>query len=324
MGWISRLMGGSDSSASQAAASAQAKAEEEQRQAGRIGHEIDVAYYNWLTGSAGFAAPEELEQAMLDAARALADRPDEAAGLVPRVPEVIQQLLGSLGDDGASAAELKTMVAKDVVLVAEVIREANSSYFSAMAPVNTIEAALMRLGQAGLRMLLARIAFRPVIRMQSGGFASRVAPRVWQQSERCALAASLVASGLSAGAFEAYLAGLIQNVGLIVAFRVAGDLSPKGGMPLSAEFGIAMLACGRSLSAGIARHWEFPPDVCDAIAHAGDPDTALAQALAHGDRIAKLRLLLDAGVIAEDDALVTDSLDSFQRRCLGKLENLDD
>lgn len=324
MGWISRLMGGSDSGTGQAAASGQARAREQERQGGRIGHDIDVAYYNWLTGSAGFSAPAELEQAMLDEARALAGRPDEAAGLVPRVPEVIQQLLGSLGDDGASAGELKTMVAKDVVLVAEVIREANSSYFSAMAPVNTIEAAIMRLGQAGLRMLLARIAFRPVIRMQAGGFASRAAPRIWQQSERCALAASLVASGLSAGAFEAYLAGLIQNVGLIVGFRVADRLSPKGAMPRSAEFGIGMLAVGRELSAGIARHWEFPQDVHDAIAHAGEPDTALAQALALGDRIAKLRLLLDAGVIAEDDALVTDSLDSFQRRCLGKLENLDE
>jgi HD-like signal output (HDOD) protein len=317
-------MGGSDGGAGQAAASAQAKAEEQQREAGRIGHDIDVAYYNWLTGSAGFAAPAELEQAMLDEARALLDRPDEAAGLVPRVPEVIQQLLGSLGDDGASAAELKSMVAKDVVLVAEVIREANSSYFSAMAPVNTIEAAIMRLGQAGLRMLLARIAFRPVIRMQKDGFASRAAPRVWQQSERCALAASLVASGLSAGVFEAYLAGLIQNVGLVVAFRMADRLSPKGAMPRSAEFGIGMLAVGRDLSAGIARHWEFPQDVSEAIAQAGEPGTALAQALALGDRIAKLRLLLDAGIIAEDDALVTNSLDSFQRRCLGKLENLDE
>jgi HD-like signal output (HDOD) protein len=317
-------MGGSDSGATQAAASAQAKAEEQQREAGRIGHDIDVAYYQWLTGSAGFAAPAELEQAMLAEARALVDRPDDAAGLVPRVPEVIQQLLGSLGDDGASAAELKQMVAKDVVLVAEVIREANSSYFSAMAPVNTIEAAIMRLGQAGLRMLLARIAFRPVIRMQKDGFASRAAPRIWQQSERCALAASLVASGLSAGAFEAYLAGLIQNVGLIVAFRVADRLSPKGAMPRSPEFGIGMLGVGRELSAGIARHWDFPQDVYEAIAGAGEPDTALSQALALGDRIAKLRLLLDAGVIAEDDALVTDSLDSFQRRCLGKLENLED
>jgi flagellar hook-associated protein 2 len=42
-----------------------------------------------------------------------------------------------------------------------------------------------------------------------------------------------------------------------------------------------------------------------------------------GDRIAKLRLLIDAHVVDEDDAFVTDGLDNFQRRCLGKLSNVE-
>jgi hypothetical protein len=50
----------------------------------------------------------------------------------------------------------------------------------------------------------------------------------------------------------------------------------------------------------------------------------LAQALVLGDRIAKLRLLIDARVIGEDDALVVDGLDNFQRRCLGKLPDVED
>jgi HD-like signal output (HDOD) protein len=78
------------------------------------------------------------------------------------------------------------------------------------------------------------------------------------------------------------------------------------------------------VSAVIARHWEFPPEVTEAIEQAGDPDgSVLAQALELGDRIAKLRLLIDAGVVDEDDALVTDGLDSFQRRCLGKLSHVE-
>jgi HD-like signal output (HDOD) protein len=78
------------------------------------------------------------------------------------------------------------------------------------------------------------------------------------------------------------------------------------------------------LSAAIAGHWEFPRGVVDAIAHAGDPgDSHLAQALAQGDRIAKLRLLIDARVIDEDDTLVADGLDNFQRRCLGKLGSVE-
>jgi hypothetical protein len=41
-----------------------------------------------------------------------------------------------------------------------------------------------------------------------------------------------------------------------------------------------------------------------------------------GDQIAKLRVLVDARVIEEDDTLVADGLDSFERRCLGKLADL--
>jgi HD-like signal output (HDOD) protein len=324
MGFFSRLMGSSDGGAADAEAAAQARAEEEGRQAERIAHDIDAAYYHWLTGSAGYAAPADVQTAILDQVRALAERPGDAAGLVPRVPEVIPQLLHSLGEEDVSATELSRLVVQDVVLVAEVIREANSAYYRPMTQVKTVEAAIMMLGQNGLRMLLARVAFRPVIKMESEGFSRRAAPHVWGQSERCALAASLVAPGLTAGVFESYLAGLMQNVGLIVAFRLADGICKNGSIPGASDFGIELLSCGRQLSAGIARHWDFPQEVTDAIEQAGDPGAFhLAQALAQGDRIAKLRLLLDACVLTEDDALVTDGLDSFQRRCLGKLSHLE-
>jgi hypothetical protein len=182
----------------------------------------------------------------------------------------------------------------------------------------------MMLGQNGLRMLLARIAFRPLINMQAGGFAREAAPLVWNQSVSCALAASLMAPGLSTGVFEAYLAGLMQNVGLVVAFRLADQVCHEARIPGSSAFGARLLAGSRQLSAAIACHWNFPQEVAAAIADAGKADAgSLAAALAQGDRIAKLRLLIDAEVLAEDDTLVTEGLDNFQRRCLGKLAKLE-
>jgi HD-like signal output (HDOD) protein len=318
--WINRLRGGSDSAP--AAAGAQAAAVDEG--AADVAVEIEATYYRWLTAAHGYTAPPEVEQRILDEVRQLAGQPGEAAGLVPRVPEAIPRLLASLNDEDASVGELARLVAQDVVLVAEVIREANSAYYRPIAPVKNVEAAIMMLGQNGLRMLLARIAFRPLINMQAGGFAREAAPRVWNQSVSCALAASLMAPGLSTGVFEAYLAGLMQNVGLVVAFRLADHVCGDGKVPGSSTFGAQLLAASRQLSSAIAAHWTFPPEVADAIAHAGEPGPDhLAEALALGDRIAKLRLLIDADVLAEDDDLVTDGLDNFQRRCLGKLAKLE-
>jgi HD-like signal output (HDOD) protein len=318
--WINRLRGASDNAP--AATTAQAAASDDQ--AADVAAEIEATYYRWLTAAHGYTAPPELEERILDEVRHLAAQPGEAAGLVPRVPEAIPALLASLNDEDASVQQLAKQVAQDVVLVAEVIREANSAYYRPIAPVKNVEAAIMMLGQNGLRMLLARIAFRPLINMQAGGFARVAAPQVWNQSVSCALAASLMAPGLSTGVFEAYLAGLMQNVGLVVAFRIADRVCGEGKVPGSSAFGAQLLAVSRQLSSAIAAHWNFPQEVADAIAHAGAPGPDhLAEALVLGDRIAKLRLLIDAEVLAEDDSLVTEGLDNFQRRCLGKLAKLE-
>lgn len=318
--WINRLLSGSAPDATTSPGGGQALDEP----AVEVGAAIDSAFYRLLSSSACYNAPDDIENQILEEVLGLSRSPADAADLVPRVPEVIPQLLRSLGDEDISAAELSRQVERDVVLMAEVIREANSAYYRPITPVKTVEAAVMMLGQNGLRMLVARLAFRPIIQMQPDGFARRAAPQVWSQSEKCALAASLLAPGLTASAFESYLAGLMQNVGLVVAFRLADRLCQDGKVPRSGEFGARLIASSRQLSAGIAAHWDFPDAVADAIALAGAPgESKLAEALSQGDRIAKLRMLIDGYVLTPDDRLVTEGLDPFQRRCLGKLSNLD-
>jgi HD-like signal output (HDOD) protein len=318
--WIDRMLGGDDKAArSEAPPAAEAQAAPEQ-----LAIEVDAAYYRWLTASSGYQATPDAEEHILDLVRTLAADPAAAAGLVPRIPELIPQLLRDLADDAVSAGDLARQVERDLVLVAEVIREANSAYYRPLQPVKSLDAALMMIGQNGLRMLLARIAFRPLIQMQEAGFARQAAPAIWNQSEKCALAASLMAPGLGAGVFESYLAGLMPNLGLIVALRLAGRADASGKIPGSSEFGLRLFEVSRQLSATIAGHWEFPQDVVDGIAGVGrDAAPVLSKALARGDQIAKLRLLLDAHVLDEDDVLVADGLDNFERRCLGKLGALD-
>ncbi|MCC2954518.1 HDOD domain-containing protein [Massilia sp. IC2-477] len=319
--WINRLLSGEQAqTATPQAGAAQPGVQEGGADSGRT----DALYYRWLAGPAMFDAPADTERQILEQISALAQNPAVAAELVPRVPELIPRLLRSLRDESVSTGELASQLAEDVVLVAEVLREANSAYYRPATPIKTLDAAIMLMGQNGLRMLLARVAFRPVIKLHEAGFARRAAPLVWNHSEKCAVAASLMASAVAADIFEACLAGLMQDVGLVVAFRLADRICQNGKVPRSEEFGIELLARSRALSAVIAAHWDFPPAVGDAIVEAGEGiGSSLSQALAQGDQIAKLRLLIDAGLIDEDDALVSQGLNGYQRRCLGKLSNLD-
>lgn len=281
--------------------------------------DLDLAFYRRLAGTAVHAgdAPEQLILAELGRLRR---QPEAAAELVPRVPAVIPQLLRSLRDEGSSAADLARQVAQDVSLVAEVIREVNSPYYRAASTVATIEGALMLLGQNGLRMLLARVAFRPVIGAQGGRLARQAAPLVWSQSELCAQAASMLAPRLGADPFQAYLAGLMQNLGLIVAFRLMDQIAPAAALPQSEAFAHALLDDTRTLSSRIAAAWELPPPVGQAILQAGEPDaTPLAQALDEGDRLAKLRVLTDGGV--EDALALVAALPDERRRVFDRLHS---
>ena len=320
IGWLKRLFGGAPVSVPAPLVRVSPAAGEPAPRAGGLLHvaAIDRAFYRLLAGAELDDGNPGLEKAILDEMTRLVRNPAGAAGLVPRVPAVIPQLLGSLRDENLSGAELARQVAQDVVLVAEVIREANSPYYRPATPVKTIEGAVMLLGQNGLRMLLARVAFRPVIGIQSGRYARQAAPLVWTQSEQCALAASMLATERGANTFDAYLAGLMHNIGLIVAFRVIDQVMPPlvlAHLPDGPAFCAALLEQARALSAVIAAEWHFPDAVTTAIAM--PRATPLGLALNLGDRVAKLRLLVDAGVFTPDAALA--GLDDTLLRCFDNL-----
>jgi HD-like signal output (HDOD) protein len=284
--------------------------------------DIDSLFYRWLAGAPGSDVAPSIENMIIDGFMRLVEAPQSGADLVPRVPAVIPQLLRSLRDESVSGAEFSRQLAQDVVLVAEVIREANGPCYRPSTPVRTIEGAVMLLGQNGMRMLLARVAFRPIISTQSGHFARQAAPLVWRQSEACALAASMLAPAMRANPFEAYLAGLLHNVGLIVAFRLIDRIYTGGALPGSAEFSAALLSNARLLSSRIAVLWEFPATVSVAIAQAGQPGAPpLARVLALADRLATLRMLVDAGQFAADDPFVLEGLAPAELACFAKLSN---
>jgi len=332
--WLLRLLGGAATAtppAAQPPSSAPSPASApETPAAGRsptdddaVPRQVDLAFYRWLTDPVrGDAAPSS-EALILAELERLARDPAAAGELVPRVPAVVPQLLRSLRDDSVSGADLARQIARDSVLVAEVIREANTPLFRSAKPVTTIDGAVMVLGENGLRILLARVAFRPVINMQGGRVVRAVAPRLWLHSDACALAASLLAPDYGADPFEAYLAGLVLDVGLMVAFRLIDHLDQPV-VPQSDAFCEALLACGRELAAGIATHWELPPFVASAIARAGRAGTQpLAEALGRADLLARLRLLVDHGVYGVEDAPLPALLAGPAGRYFERLGNRD-
>jgi len=269
--------------------------------------EIDVLFSRWLLCErlAAADAHDHIETALLTNLEAAALSGDVAA-LVPRVPAVVPQLLQILRDPSGSMSALSRELTQDPVLVAAVLKVANSPYFRPAKPIASIEQALLILGHDGLGHLLASVAFKPILSLQSGGVTRRGAPLVWDQSERCGVACHVLAPVAGVNAFEAFLGALLRNVGAIVMLR----LLDRGGYArpdtYTSAFCRSFMTLERRFASDIGRQWSFPASVINAVAQY-DPTgsvngaTTLGELLQTCERLSKARILFEAGQVALED-----------------------
>lgn len=292
---------------------------------------VNGCYHNWLFDTAGASGLDTnpVETQVLDALTAILNSQQSGAALVRRLPGLLPQLLQSLRSDNFSGAQLSRTISNDVVLVAAVIRLANTSFRGTANSITSVEHAVMLIGQEGLRHLITSVAFRPIIDLHSGHYTRTLAPRMWDQSERCAVANRMLAEEMGIDPFEAFLAGLVQNVGLIVTLRIMDQMA-KGEKVLGSEIFCARLVRdARILSTSIGREWSFPETVTQAIGEQagmkrGVPISPMGRLLTLSDYLSKLRILADNGRIDDRDPALFKGLPQNAAACYHALDAVDD
>ena len=292
---------------------------------------VNTLYYHWLFGNEGASELETTaaENQVLDALATILKSQQSGAALVRRLPGLIPQLLQSLRSDSFSGAHLSRTISSDVVLVAAVIRAANNSFIGQATNITSVEHAVMLIGTEGLRHLITSVAFRPIIDMNSGHYTRALAPRIWDQSERCAMANRLLAEELGVDPFEAFLAGLVQYVGLIVTLRIM-DQTDKEGKHLGSEmFCASLLRDARALSCSIGREWDFPASVVTAIgeqagARKGAQVSPMGRLLSQSDYLSKVRILAEHRLADNADAGLFKGLSPSAMACYQQLDTIAD
>jgi HD-like signal output (HDOD) protein len=243
-----------------------------------------------------FAGPSEpagsAHEHVEDAIRAALRSEALQSEWLPRRPTLMPQLLRSLDDPATASQKLATMIAHDPVLVADVLRLANSSlYRVSAAPIETIPRALVVLGVDALRGLLATAMMQPVFRATRTNF-PRFPRLLWERTERAARAAELYAAAARpTDRFEAQLLTLLSALGPLVVYGVTLDeyarrpsLRPDAAVCMRLITGL-----GATMSQRIARHWESSPRLVAALERTAEFE--LTTALQIGELLGTLSLL---------------------------------
>ena len=175
-------------------------------------------------------------------------------GDLPSLPQIVLRMLHACNQE-ADYRELANLVGSDTALSARVLSLANSAFFNAGKPVQSIERALLRLGIDNLRTLVITAALRQ--------FLQELGADEWQQMRdfwRHSLATALLARTLSvltryASPDEAYLVGMLHNIGELITLRSPSPELPDEPANLSQAETAAILT----------QHWGLGPLAADAV-----------------------------------------------------------
>ncbi|MDH5540826.1 MAG: HDOD domain-containing protein, partial [Rhizobacter sp.] len=220
---------------------------------------LDLAFFAWIVQSpAGAEGPlgDREHRALQHLDRLVADTRAHS-GLLPRAAAMVPQLLARLRADASSLAELSQHVSRDVTLVAEVIRMANSPYYRRPTVVVVLDHAIQVLGVEGLRSAIARVVLKPLIDVRSGELVARSAKRLWEHTDKKAQLCAALARSKGLDPFEAYLLGLVHNAAWNALLRSIDGVQGQQAWRFGAEF-VAALGLRRDrLFAVIARQWQL-------------------------------------------------------------------
>jgi HD-like signal output (HDOD) protein len=217
----------------------------------------------------------------------------------PRRPSLLPQLLRAMNDEEVSRRELVTIISRDPSLVGNLLKMANSSFYRVSAqPVESIDRAVVILGNDGIRSLIAAALAQPVFHIRGGDF-PKFPEIAWEHTFRTASATvTHTAIVEKSDPFAAQLLGLVAGMASIVVFRVAldqYDARPQ----LKAHAG-AMAAMLDMQTAGVAKRiaasWGLSDRILAALddqttAVAADRHTALGRSLEFGRVASALAVL---------------------------------
>lgn len=170
--------------------------------------DTDVAAGEALFARSGAGSDRRLREAEILA----------AIDQVPALSSVVHQILSLAGSQRSSAADLESLVSRDLVITGRLLKLVNSPFYALANDVHSITQAVAIVGMNSLRSLVvaASVSSMLMVDLRSYGFEDE---GLWQNSIAAASLARRIALQTHEDkneAEDAFIAGLMRRVGILV------------------------------------------------------------------------------------------------------------
>ena len=213
---------------------------------------------------------------------------------MPSPPKFHVTLRALLARESSSVQHIADEINNDPVLVAKLLRVANSAYYGARSTISSVRDAVIFIGTEYIASLVMAIeAFHSVMR-STDQRSARVIDQLWHQALRRASITKLLGTKWTGfrDPNSAYVGGLLQDLGFVVRLSYEPEryfqyqtLVLSGTVDSYEAEQSVFTITHDDVGAALFRFWNLPPELVGAVAHhhraAGDDP--LTQILQIGD-----------------------------------------
>jgi len=255
------------------------------------------------------------------------------ANQLPSLPKIYQELNAAMTNENTTSRDIAEIFARDMVLSAKLLQLVNSPYFGLNRVVSSLTDAINLIGLKKLNNLVLSVHVKTAFPVSNPEM-QRYMEYLWQDAGRVAELARLIALSENQQGDrpdQAYLGGLLHNMGLLIFLSSGGDKLKtlmdrvKNTDTPIPELETAIFGFTRSEAAAyVLSLWKIPPRIIEAILlqnNPGDSDYDGVNALT---AVHVAACLLKPSVMKDYDRLFEMTLDSGYLQRLDKLQRLPD
>lgn len=190
--------------------------------------------------------------------------------VLPTLPEVALQVRDAADDPDITLRDLSQIIGRDAALSARLIKVTNSPLVRSPSPIDSLPAAITRLGTTYTCSLALGLAMEQMFQATSDAIDQHVR-RVWKHSVEVAATASVLARQYTRlNPEQAMLAGLVHQIGVLPVLSYIEENSLLQDPRMEGQLDTVIDALHPEIGSLILKLWGFPDSLVEVPVHSSN------------------------------------------------------
>lgn len=196
---------------------------------------------------------------------------------LPILPEVATKLLRMCNDPDVDGPQIAALIRRDQTIASNLLRIANSAVYSSGTPIVSLQQAIARLGILKIREIVVMISCKNRV-FDVKGYEDEV--RVsFKQSLAAAAFSQEIARALRKNVEDAFLCGLLHDIGRPVLIQAFVDAERKGMVDFERDIMLSVVEKMQvNVGGELIEKWQLPSKIAAAVRDHIDPKSKNADA----------------------------------------------